>query len=298
VTIDIVMPLYGGLDQFQAAVRSVLAQTSADWRLVVIDDHLPDLSPAEWLATLEDTRIEYHRNDVNLGVNGNFSRSLREVRSKHFVLMGCDDIMLRDYVATMVRHIAAHPEVAYIQCDVEVIDDKGDRVMPVADRVKLYYRPNTGHELTMSGEDLAVSLLRGNWTYFPSICWRTDAVQAHGFRDGLEVVLDLDLQLAIVSDGGSLLVVPDLLFAYRRHSLSYSYRTATDGTRFLEERALFENAATTMAARGWKHAARVARLHLSSRLNAVTRIPAAVKSDREGLGLLLSHAFGPSRARG
>ncbi|MFF1878064.1 glycosyltransferase family 2 protein [Leifsonia sp. NPDC058230] len=298
MTIDIVMPLYGGLEQFQAAVRSVQAQTSPDWRLVVIDDHMPDPAPSAWLATVDDPRIEFFRNDQNLGVNGNFSRSLREVQSSHFVLMGCDDVMLPRYVERMARYIAAHPHVAYIQCDVQVIDDLGDRVSPIADRVKEFYRPSIDAEVTMSGEELAVSLLRGNWTYFPSICWQTDAVRAHGFRTGLEIVLDLDLQLAIVGEGGALLVVPDLLFAYRRHSLSYSYRTATDGTRFLEERALFENAAETMAAKGWNHAARVARLHLSSRLNAATRIPAAVTSDRKSLGLLLSHTFGPSRARG
>ena len=37
----------------------------------------------------------------------------------------------------------------------------------------------------LAGEDLAVSLLRGNWTYWPSLAFRTEAVRRQGFIDDL-----------------------------------------------------------------------------------------------------------------
>ncbi|CEH05750.1 Protein of unknown function [Propionibacterium freudenreichii] len=83
--------------------------------------------------------------------------------------------------------------------------------------------------------------------------------------------------------GGSLLVDSQLAFMYRRHSSSDSSVRALSGTRFDEERRFFENMAAEMAAKGWDRAARVARLHLSSRSHAATLLPGALRNgNREG----------------
>lgn len=284
------MPFYGDPGLFRDAVESVRAQTDGDWRLVVIDDVYPDTAPGEWVSSLGDERIEYHRNQTNLGVSGNFSRSVDLVRSEHFVLMGCDDLMEPGYVAAMRAAIERHPGGSYYQPAVTVIGDDGSPALPLADRVKAWYRPKAAEPTVLSGQELAVSLLRGNWTYFPSICWNTAAVRRHGFDASFDVVLDLALQLDIVLDGGSLVLLPEHAFRYRRHAGSVSSWTAQDGTRFDEERAFFLDAKKRLTARGWRRAARVAGAHWSSRLNAATKLPGAVaKRDGAGLRALARH---------
>ncbi|MFF9563395.1 glycosyltransferase family 2 protein [Leifsonia sp. NPDC014704] len=292
MTIDIMMPFYGDPGLFRAAVESVLAQTDPRWRLVVVDDVYPDTAPGEWVASLGDPRVEYVRNEVNLGVNGNFSKCVRLVSADYFVLMGCDDLMEPGYVASMLAAIETHPGAAYLQPGVTVIDDDGAPAMPLADRVKSWYRPRRREATVLTGQRLAVSLLRGNWTYFPSICWRTDTVREYGFDASFDVVLDLALQLDIVLDGGDLVLLPEHTFCYRRHEGSVSSWTAQDGTRFDEERAFFLDVKRRLRARGWRSAARVASAHVSSRLNAATRLPAAL-STRDGAGIrsLLTHVF-------
>lgn len=286
------MPFYGDPGLFRAAVESVLAQTDPGWRLVIIDDVYPDPAPGEWAASLGDPRVEYLRNENNLGVSGNFSRAVELVRSDYFVLMGCDDLMEPGYVASMRAAIEAHPGASYLQPGVSVIGDDGSLILPLADRVKSWYRPTRSEVDVLRGEQLAVSLLRGNWTYFPSICWSTQAVRKHGFDPEFDVVLDLALQLDIVLDGGELVLLPEQTFRYRRHSKSVSSWTAQDGTRFDEERTFFLDVARRLRARGWRRAARVASEHFSSRLNAVTRLPAALRSpDRSGVRPLLRHVF-------
>jgi glycosyltransferase involved in cell wall biosynthesis len=293
VTIDIMMPFYGDPAQFRQAVESVLAQTDGDWRLFVVDDRYPDRGPAEWLATLGDPRIRYELNEENLGVNGNFNRCLELVEAEHFVMMGCDDLLEPAYVETSAQIVTGHPAASYFQPGVAVIDAGGREALPLADRVKSWYRPRAEPPIVLNGEDLAVSLLRGNWTYFPSILWRTDAVRQYGFRTDYEVVLDLDLQLRIADGGGSLVVFDSKLFRYRRHSGSVSSWSARDGSRFDEELRFFQSAAATADRLGWPKARRVALNHLSSRLNALTRLPSAVRA-RDGLGcrVLAGHAFG------
>jgi hypothetical protein len=106
-------------------------------------------------------------------------------------------------------------------------------------------------------------------------------VQRIGFREGLDVVQDLALMLDICTSGGSMLVIDERAFRYRRHAGSDSSIRALDGRRFAEERRFFLAEAECFAKLGWAKAARVARLHLSSRLHALTVM---------GTALLRGHA--------
>lgn len=268
------LPFYGDVDLLKAAVRSVLDQTFTDFRLVVIDDQYPDPEPARWLQSLGDDRVRYLRNEVNLGVNGNFRRCLELVEAPAFTLMGCDDIMAPQHLAAAMASLDANPDAAVVQSVVEVIDADDVVVRPLGDRVKARMAPAA--PAILSGEMLAASLYRGNWTYFPALVWRTSVAKAIGFRPGLEIVLDLALLVDIARAGGSLVLTAGTTFAYRRHTASVSSAAAVDGRRFDEERAFFVAEAQRCLEIGWTDAARAARRHPTSRLNAATLLPGAL----------------------
>jgi GT2 family glycosyltransferase len=293
---DIMLPYYGDVALMQAAVRSVQAQTESDWRLTVVDDGQEPGVP-EWFATLGDDRVRYQRNERNLGVTGNYQKCLGLVEFDHMVMMGTDDIMLPNYLATMRSVIAEHPDVAMIQPGVEVIDGDGRVIRTLADEVKKrLYAPRLTGRRVMAGEELATSLLRGDWLYFSSICWRSDAVKSADFRSSLEVIQDLALVIDLVQAGEQMAVDPTACFQYRRHKISASAVGAVAGTRFTEARGYFLDAADQMARHGWPRAARAARWYVSSRLHAITLLPTAVRTrNTAGVRSLARHAFGPSR---
>ncbi len=291
MTIDIMMPFWGDVSLLETAVQSVLAQTDPRWRLVVIDDRYPGDRHTRYLAGIDDPRLEVVVNEVNLGVARNFQRAVDLTRADHAVIMGCDDVLLPDYVERMRSLVAQHPDGSYFQPGVRVIDDAGQATLPLADRVKRWYRPSARSVVTLSGEDLAVSLLRGNWTYFPSICWSSEVLRRIGFRREFAVVLDLAMQFEIATSGGSLVVDPRETFEYRRHRQSVSSVKAVDGSRFEEERHFFAEAAARSRELGWDRAQRVARHHFSSRLNALTQLAAAAMArDGRGVNELIRHA--------
>jgi hypothetical protein len=192
--------------------------------------------------------------------------------------------MLRNYIQTVVAAHEQFPSAQIIQPGVEVIDEMGQPSMGLIDRMKRVYAPrvpgspgspeSAGRRL-LSGEPLAVSLIRGNWLYFPSICWKSDTLVATGFREGFNVMQDLALALDLIKAGGGLVVGGPVCFQYRRHRGSDSSWRALDGTRFTEEREFFNGMSEELAAIGWRRGARTARLHLSSRLNAATLLPRA-----------------------
>jgi hypothetical protein len=295
-SVDIMLPHFGRLDLVQATVRSVIAQDDPQWRLTIVDDSgdLADDRLEAWCDGLGEPRLRYQRNPQNLGINRNFQKCVSLVEHDLAVIIGSDDLMLPDYVGTVRRAHETHPDVAIIQPGVQVVDEFGEPVHTLVDLSKRWvYAPRVSGPTVLSGQHLAASLLRGNWLYFPAICWRAGPLRRTGFREGLSVVQDLALVLDLVVEGESLLVEPTTCFRYRRHRASVSSAHAADGRRFAEERAFFLDTGDRMAARGWPRAARAARNHLSSRINALTMLPAALRQRRSGgVSALARHVLG------
>jgi hypothetical protein len=208
------------------------------------------------------------------------------------VIVGCDDLLLPNYVATVRALAAAHPGVGLIQPGVQVIDGAGEPATGLADAIKwrLYAPKPIVHgegPVLLEGQELALSLLRGNWLYFPSLCWRTDAIAAVGFRKDLKVIQDLALIIELVERGEQLLADATVCFEYRRHAGSESSQQALDGDRFDEARRFFLDTAERLGQRGWADAARAARRHRSARLHALTLVPTALRQRRADAALRL-----------
>jgi len=294
VTVDVLLPYYGDVAMMKQAVESILGQTRQDWTLTVLDDRYPDGSIPGYFGVLaaQDPRITYLRNEENLGANGNYRKALTFVRHELAVVMGADDVMLANYLETVVAAHEQFPSAQIIQPGVEVIDELGQPGMGLVDRMKRVYSPRVQGRRLLSGEPLAISLMRANWLYFPSICWKSDALVATNFREGLNVVQDLALALDLIKAGGGLVVDSSVCFQYRRHRESDSSLRALQGTRFIEEREFFTGMADEFEAIGWRRAARTARLHLSSRLNAATLLPKAWRTKQhQGVRNLRQHVL-------
>jgi glycosyltransferase involved in cell wall biosynthesis len=270
---DIMLPAYGDNALVRETIRSVLAQDDPRWRLTVIDDAPGDLK--SFIAELGHENVRYLENETRLGINRNFQRCADEASADLVQLIGADDRLLPDFVRRV--HVAAeeHPDVAFFHTNAIVIDENGNPALPLADKIKRLVSIKGG--VVTGGERLASSLLHGNWMYFPSVVFRRDVLRKHGFREGYDIVLDLDLYLRILLDGGRVVLFDRPGIEYRRHAASLSSSTAGTGARFDEERNYFAETATAMAAAGWPRAARAARWHLTSRLHAAAKAIAARK---------------------
>lgn len=292
MTIDIMLPFWGDPLLLRQTVESVLGQTDPEWRLTVIDDAYPDPSVAEYFAQMDDPRVRYVRNDVNVGIIENFRASVRLATADHLVVLGSDDLLLPGYVAALRDAVRRHPDAAVFQPGVRVIDENGAPSLPLVDRVKQrMLRPDTRTgDAVLSDERLATSLTRGNWLYWPSLLFRTEAIRAHEFRDDLPIVLDLAILLDIAFAGGSLIVIDDEVFAYRRHTASASQKAILDGSRFTDDRRFFLETARRADARGWPSTARAARARLFARLHALTTVPTVLRrGDAAGRRALWRH---------
>jgi glycosyltransferase involved in cell wall biosynthesis len=273
MTIDIFIPFWGDPDLLIETIESVRTQTDPDWRLTVVDDAYPDDSVGDRVTALGDDRITYVRNETNRGITDNYRVCVERATADVLVLLGCDDLLHPNYVEVIKRAHARYPEAAVIQPGVRLIDDRGHRILPMADRVKRRLMPRGPRCQQLAGEALACSLLRGNWLYWPSLAFRTDRIRAFEFRAGLPIVQDLAIVLDMVFAGDSLVLDRTECFSYRRHSGSASAASVFDGRRFAGDRTYFASVVQQAHEAGWLRAERIARRRVVSRLHALWAAP-------------------------
>jgi glycosyltransferase involved in cell wall biosynthesis len=294
MALDIFIPYWGDVNFMKQAIDSVLAQTNGDWRLTVVDDAYPGDEVRRYVEDTGDPRIKYIRKDINQGITENFRTCVSLATAEILVVMGCDDLLLPNFVDVVLRAHSAFPQAWIIQPGVQIIDEAGNPAVPLADVVKQrLVKPRGAGPRIVAGEPLAVSLLHGDWLYWPSLAFRRDRIRDYDFRDGFPVIQDLALVMDMVLGGAELLIEPEKCFEYRRHTSSASSAKLVDGSRFVGERDYFDLAVQLCTAKGWYKAARAARLRLTSRAHALLIVSRALRTNGPGpLGTLLRHAFG------
>ncbi|WP_028264830.1 glycosyltransferase [Arthrobacter sp. MA-N2] len=294
MALDIFIPYWGDPDFMRQAVDSVLGQDSDDWLLTVVDDAYPGNEVRRYLEEINDPRIRYIRKETNQGITENFRTCVSLATQDALVVMGCDDVLLPNFVDVTLRAHRDFPNAWIIQPGVEVINETGESTRPIVDLVKQHVvKPHGSKSRVLSGEKLAVSLLHGDWLYWPSLVFRRDKIHDFDFRDGLHVIQDLGLIIDMVLAGAELLIEPEVCFAYRRHTGSASASKLLDGSRFAGERGYFELAAELCMNKGWRKASRAAKLRLTSRAHAFLLLPAAAQhGSPAAVRSLLRHTLG------
>jgi glycosyltransferase involved in cell wall biosynthesis len=88
--ISVVIPTRGRLDLVLEAVKTVVAQSYANWELIVFDNGSQE-PLQDRLAELKDLRIRYARSEVFLPVTDSWNNAIDFARGDYVMLMGDDD---------------------------------------------------------------------------------------------------------------------------------------------------------------------------------------------------------------
>jgi glycosyltransferase involved in cell wall biosynthesis len=275
--LDIALPFHGDVEMFKESVKSVLSQSSSSWRLLIINDAHPDLEVDQWVTDLNDTRIKYIRNARNLGPSLNYTKCVELITGSHCLIFGADDILSQDYVEKMILTISQYPESDFFHPRVAVIDQSGKEYLPIVDKLKKILTPKNAKVLDLNAKEALPVLMTGNWMYFPAITWKLETVRKFGFRPDLNVCQDIWLIAQILISGGKFSLLPETLFMYRRFSGSDSSVKLLNGVRFSEEKLVFNTLASQMLKNQMTLSAFSAKVHLTSRLHALSLLPKAMK---------------------
>lgn len=93
--VSIVMPSYNTAEYIADSIRSVLAQTYPNWELLIVDDCSTDETDVI-VASFDDPRIRYFKNEKNGGAAVSRNRALREAKGKWIAFLDSDDLWMPD----------------------------------------------------------------------------------------------------------------------------------------------------------------------------------------------------------
>ena len=94
--VSIIMPSYNTGRYIAESIRSILAQTYADWELLIVDDCSSDDTDEVVAQFLGDERIRYFKNERNSGAAVSRNRALREAKGRWIAFLDSDDLWAAD----------------------------------------------------------------------------------------------------------------------------------------------------------------------------------------------------------
>lgn len=176
--VAIVLPTRDRPRELSRAVRSVLAQTHADWELHVVDDG----SAVPVVLETDDPRVSLHRHERSLGVSAARNVALGASGGEWVALLDDDDLWAPEKLERQLDVAAAHG--AGLVWTATVLIDADGRVLR-ANPVAALSDPGVLRRYNVIGEPSRVLVAR------------TAVEDVGGFSPDLSIVADWDLWLRV-----------------------------------------------------------------------------------------------------
>ena len=116
--VDVIVPVYRGLEDTQRCVLSVLAShVSVPYRLVIINDASPEIEVTQWLRQIQASHgdtIELLENPENLGFVGTVNRGMALHTDRDVLLLNSDAEVANDWLDRLQRAAYSDTQVASV----------------------------------------------------------------------------------------------------------------------------------------------------------------------------------------
>jgi glycosyltransferase involved in cell wall biosynthesis len=210
--ISVVLPVYNAEQYIDEAIESVLAQSFADFELILIDDGSTDHSLAHLMKFAKrDSRCIVH-SWKNKGIVASLNYGINQAKADIIFRMDNDDICMPQRFEKQLQYLKTHPECVAVGSEVLCIDPEG---YPICKMWSLH----THEEIDNTNLTGAI----GSSMCHPSVAMRKSSLLAiGGYRPEFSFAEDYDLFLRL-AEVGKLANMPEVLLKYRQHFSSIGH---------------------------------------------------------------------------
>lgn len=132
--VTVLMTLYNKGPWVEDAVKSVLAQTYADFELLVVDDASSD-DGLDRVRAIADPRIRILESSVNTGRANAANRGYDAAIGEYVAVLDADDLMHPERLGKQVAFLDAHPDIGAVGSWISLVHDPlGIVKMPANDK--------------------------------------------------------------------------------------------------------------------------------------------------------------------
>jgi hypothetical protein len=121
-----------------------MTQTYTHLEILVIDDASTDATP-EVVTRLrnQDPRIQYVRNETNIGVAASLNKGFTLAKGKYVARMDGDDISLPDRIERQWNYLQEHPDVSIVGTSVLLLRERDDDSLRSMQRLETAVYPTS-----------------------------------------------------------------------------------------------------------------------------------------------------------
>ena len=222
-TVDIVVPCYRYGRFLRQCVESLLEQQGVQIRVLILDDASDDDTPEVAAAlTRQDRRVEYRRNETNLGPNATFNVGLEWVSATYSLVISADDYLYPGALQRATSLLELHPDMTFAFGRAMMTFPEGDGStfltgIPKFDQAEISI---------LSGAEFIKHASHSNIVPTPTAVVRTSSLRkVGGYHLLLPHTADMELWLRLASKG-KVGIIGEVQAAYRRHghNLSLSFQ--------------------------------------------------------------------------
>ena len=216
--VSVIMAHHNGAPFIGAAIASVLCQSMVALELILSDDASTDGSRAIALAAAaKDARVKVVRSDQREGPGVARNHALDAATGEWIAIVDADDLI---HPARLERLIgrATSLDADVVADDLIYFGAHSGRTLLGAKALDRPWRPTPAEFLAAETERPALPV-----GYLKPLI-RRRALGCIRYRPYLSIGEDFDLLFRVLTAGADLVVLPEALYLYRRHSASISHR--------------------------------------------------------------------------
>lgn len=127
--VSIVLPVYNGAEYLAESIESVIAQTYANWELIIVNDCSTDdsLAIASGFAA-KDARIKVFSNPQNLKLPKTLNAGFEHASGVYYTWTSDDNRYKPDALRIMVKCLEKNPDAVMVYADYTIIDSNGSSI--------------------------------------------------------------------------------------------------------------------------------------------------------------------------
>ena len=205
--LSVIMSVLNGEKFIEGTVRSVLAQTFADFRFIIVDDGSTDRTK-ELIRQFGDNRIQLIELPQNVGIPAARNIGLDAADGELIAVVDADDPPLPERFEKQIAFLESRPHVAVVGCQFRVMNDDG-----------VFFTDSKAQNDSPVGSTANLTnILRGSIsTMHPCAMYRGDLLRRFRYDERFRVGHDYDLGLRLYEAGWQTDNLDEYLNLHRDH---------------------------------------------------------------------------------
>ncbi len=121
--VSVLTPIYNtNPEHLRECIESILNQTFTDFEFLILNDSPDNTELDKIVASYDDKRIKYIKNERNMGISASRNRLLELARGQYLAIFDHDDISMPTRLEKEAAYLDANPDVGVVSGFMEYFD--------------------------------------------------------------------------------------------------------------------------------------------------------------------------------